>query len=405
MSAHLSFPPGFLWGTALSAHQTEGNNTESDWWAWEQSAAFSGREPSGQAVNHWELYETDFRLGRELGLSAQRLSIEWARIEPAADGWSAEALGHYRRVLGFLKQQGFRTFVTLHHFTNPRWLAQQGGWERPEVVGRFTGYVERVAGALGELVDFWNPINEPTVYTAYAYFYGLWPPQAHSAVRARRVFRNLMRAHRAAYHLLHRKFAGARVGTAHHVVAFEPARGRWLDCRLAAAAGWFHNEWFLQAVRDTLDFIGVNYYFRKRVGVRAGAWRQGFCDFFPAQGPQNDLGWEIYPEGLYHQLVRLKRFGLPVYITENGLADARDTRRPGFIRAHLRQVLRALAEGVEVRGYFHWSLLDNYEWHLGFAPRFGLIEVDYRTFERRLRPSARVYSAIVRANALPAETL
>jgi beta-glucosidase len=400
LSAAQSFPPGFLWGTAISAHQTEGNNIHSDWWAWEQGPRLTGREPSGRAANHWELYQSDFRLARDLGFNAQRISLEWARIEPAPDAWSSEALGHYRAVLEFLKQLGFTTFVTLHHFTNPLWLARWGGWETPAVVEHFVRYVEHVTRELGDLVDLWNPINEPTVYATYAYLIPLWPPQKSSLVGAWRVFRHMVQAHRAAYRTIHTIWPNAYVGTAHHMAAGEPARDHWLDRAAVGVGQWLYNDWFLEAVRTALDFVGINYYFRKRLRVRARAWRRAFCEELPAECPQTDLGWEIYPPGIYQQLVRAKPFRLPVYVTENGLADAADTQRAEFIRAHLAQVHRAIAEGVDVRGYFHWSLIDNYEWHHGFTPRFGLVEVDYGTFERRPRPSAYVYGTIARGNAL-----
>lgn len=401
-----AFPPGFLWGSAISAHQVEGHNVHSDWWAWENSAAFTGRDRSGEAARHWELYETDFRLAHELGLNAQRLSLEWARIEPQPGRWSEEAMAHYRAVLDFLRRLGLRVFVTLHHFTNPRWVAERGGWLNPAVVEWFRRYVARVAAELADRVDFWNPINEATVYATYAHMQGLWPPQGRSFWGGWRVLKHMAKAHRAAYRVLHQAAPRGLVGTAHHLVAFAPVRPRSrLDRALAAVLGRLNNDWFLDAVRGFADFIGVNYYHRRRVRFSARAGPPYMGEAGAHEGPTNDLGWEIYPRGLYQQLLSLRRFALPVYVTENGLADAADRQRADFIRAHLAEVLRAIAEGMDVRGYFHWSLIDNYEWHLGFTPRFGLVAVDYTTQERRVRPSAQVLAAVARANALREELL
>ena len=365
----------FLWGAATSAHQVEGNNTRNDWWAWERQTA--GVECSGRASDHYHQFKEDFALARNLGHNAHRLSLEWSRIEPERGQWCEQALRHYREVLEGLRRQNLKSFVTLHHFTNPLWLAEAGGWERRGSVELFANYVKMVVRSLGDLVDFWVTINEPVVYALEAYWHKRWPPQKRSAPAVWRVVRHMAAAHRRAYRIIHRAWVGARVGLAKHLIAYS-AKQTFRDY-------WF-NHYFFTLVGKKQDFIGVNYYLADQGKI--------------GDGPKSDIGWPIYPAGLTQVLLHMKRYKLPIYVTENGLADARDSRRADFIRDHLRAVEAAQAAGVDVRGYFYWSLLDNFEWDKGFAPRFGLVEVDYKTMERKVRPSAYVYRAIIEAARL-----
>jgi len=368
---HLScMEKSFLWGAATSAHQVEGNNTHNDWWAWEQQTA--GIKCSGRASDHYHRFKEDFALARSLGHNAHRLSLEWSRIEPERGQLYQPALAHYREVLEELKRQRLTSFVTLHHFTNPLWLAEAGGWERRESVELFANYVKMVVENLGDLVDFWVTINEPVVYALEAYWHKRWPPQKRSAPAVWQVVRHMAAAHRRAYQIIHRAWVGARVGLAKHLIAYS-AKQTFKDY-------WF-NHYFFTLVGEKQDFIGVNYYFADQDKLGGG--------------PKSDIGWPIYPAGLTQVLLYMKRYKLPIYITENGLADVRDSQRADFIRDHLRAVEAAQAQGVDVRGYLHWSLLDSFEWDKGFEPRFGLIEVDRATMERRIRPSAYVYKAII----------
>ncbi len=381
----------FLWGAATSAHQVEGNNVHNDWWEWEQKT--SGIEKSGQACDHYHRFKDDFLLAKGLGHNAHRLSLEWSRIEPERGEWNKGALNHYREVLEELKKQGFKTFVTLHHFTNPYWFAKKGGWTNSDSREEFMRYTKVVVESMGDLVDFWITINEPMVYATQSYWYGRWPPQKKSLFLMWRVIWNMAAAHRGAYRVIHRIHSNAQVGVAKHLVAFIPEKKRQLDDKFVMGLQdfWF-NHLFYRLIREKHDFIGVNYYFAvtKKVkmlsaSIRDMAWK----------GAVSDLGWSIRPEGLKYVLLHMKRYGLPVYVTENGLADAKDEKRADFIRDHLRAIEEAQKEGVDVRGYLHWSLLDNFEWDLGFGPRFGLVEIDYETMERKPRPSAYVYKAII----------
>ncbi len=381
----------FLYGAATSAHQVEGNNVHNDWWAWEKSKA--DIEDSGQAADHYNRFREDFALAKNLGHTAHRFSIEWSRIEPQEGVWNDSAIQHYREVLEELRELGMKSFVTLHHFTNPVWLAEKGGWMNSQTPELFARYARYVAQHLGDLVDFWVTINEPMVYATQSYWRHRWPPQEKNFFHMLSVIRNLARGHRRAYRALHQVSPGVPVGISKHLIAYLPEHIGHIDDRLVAKAeDWWFNHRFFSLTGNTHDFIGVNYYFTTKQRVRI--FKRQFASV-PWDGAKSDLGWPIRPEGLHHVLLHMKRYKKPIYITENGLADANDVLRADFIRDHLRAVEEAQHAGVDVRGYLHWSLLDNFEWSDGFHPRFGLIEVDYATLERRVRPSAYTYKAII----------
>lgn len=425
MPTDLVFPPGFLWGAAAAAHQVEGGNTKNDWWRWEQAPGHvAAGDCSGLACDHFRRYRDDFSLLAELGHTAHRLSVEWSRIEPRPGEFDPEAIAHYRDVLQALREHGLEPFVTLHHFTNPLWLADAGGWLRAEAVAAFERFVARVAAEYRDLVRYWITINEPTVYAFHSYHLGVWPPGRRSAAAALRVLRHLARAHLAAYRALKAANPDALVGVAHHLAVIDPARPASPADR-AVAALWRRLLWELyptafargapwparQATPPAEDFFGLNYYTRARVRFDP---RPGhlFGREVVLPAPRNTLGWELYPEGLERILLaqsarfrRQGRPGLPIVITENGVADVDDQLRPAFLVRHLAALHRALQRGAPVAGYLHWSSMDNFEWAHGFAPRFGLIAVDYATQERRPKPSAHLYAEIIRRNALSREML
>ncbi len=370
----------------------------------------TGHRRSGAACDHYRLYGHDFDLARELGHNAHRLSVEWSRIEPREGRFSGKELKHYLDVVLALKARNIEPVVTLHHFTNPLWFARSGRWEERGSVKRFLRYCEAVVELLAKHVRYWITINEPTVYISHSYILGLWPPQAQSYLKAVRVEENLSAAHIQAYRLIHRIYGRKRlpppdVGIAQNVTAFVPCRPVLKD-RLAAA---FRHKWYNLAFLDrimrakALDFIGLNYYSRQLVEL-AGSGPANFvfdvCKKKHHPVKKNSLGWDIYPKGLYDILLDLKRYRLPVMITENGICTGSDALRWEYIRGHLKSVHRAVARGVNVRGYLYWSLLDNFEWDKGFRPRFGLIEVDYRTQKRKIRGSARKFASVCASGIL-----
>lgn len=417
----LSFPRDFLWGTATAAHQVEGNNTNSDWWDWEAAGRVLGGQRSGLACDHYRRFEQDFALLEALDQNAHRLSVEWARIEPRPGEFDRAELAHYRAVLESLRKHGIEPVVTLHHFTNPRWLSARGGWANPEVVARFERYVDRVVEALGDLVRYWVTLNEPNIYALYGYIFGTWPPGIRSLPAAFRVLAHMVRAHGRAYHAIHRRAPDARVGIAHHWHPFDPYRERRLDRWTARLRHEVFNRAFARAVqtgvlrfplgrgepapeaRDSQDFFGLNYYSRDVVRF---SWRHPHLLFGvdePVEAPRTAFGWEIYPEGLTRSLLEVAAFGKPVLVTENGVSDRNDELRPAYLVSHLRALHRAMEQGAPVIGYLHWSALDNFEWLEGFTQRFGLIAVDFRTQERRVKPSGELYAAICRTGTVPTE--
>lgn len=403
----VKFPQNFLWGAATSAYQVEGNNVNSDWWQWEKKA---GKENSGAACRHYEFYEQDFELAKNLNHNAHRLSIEWSRIEPREGEFSDAELKHYLEVILSLRARNIEPVVTLHHFTNPVWLSEMGGWENRRSVTRFLRYCDFVTRSLARHVHYWITINEPTVYMSHAYIFGRWPPQARSFLKAKRVENNLLAAHIKAYRLIHQiyqelKLAAPSLGIAHHMQAFVPCTQGLRD-RLAA---YLRNKWYnfglldKIARRKAMDFIGFNYYSRQLVDLEK--WGIGNLLFdtcksnhYPVK--KNSLGWDIYPKGLHELLLQLRKYGLPVMITENGICTSDDNLRWEYIYAHLRNIHLAMEEGAVVAGYLYWSLMDNFEWDEGFSPRFGLIEVDYKDYRRTVRESAEKLARVAKANIL-----
>ncbi len=400
------FPHGFFWGAATSAYQVEGNNVNSDWWEWEQR---TGREHSGLACDHYQRYAQDFDLAKQLQHNAHRLSIEWSRIEPREGVFDQKELEHYRAVADALRQRGLEPFVTLHHFTNPAWFSRLGGWESRKAADYFVRYVQNVVKALGRSVSYWVTINEPLVYTYFSYIVGNWPPQVRSLIRAYRVAGNLAQAHIQAYRCIHACYrlaglAQPQVSIAQHMQAFVPCTSKLQDLWAAALRDRLFNFAFLNRLiaHRSLDYIGLNYYTRqlihlsrltlKNIATQACVRHQVL--------PTNSLGWEIYPQGLYELLMRLKDYALPVIILENGICAQDDAQRSSFIQQHLLRVKQALDQGVNIKGYFYWSLLDNFEWDKGFGPRFGLIAVDYSSGIRTIRQSARMFAEICRSNSL-----
>ena len=394
----IQFPAGFLLGAASAAHQVEGNNRNSDWWQQEQA----GKLPkSGEACDHYNRYDEDFGLAQQMGLNAMRISIEWARIEPVEGRWDGTAIEHYKKVLKSMKEHGLTRMVTLWHWTMPAWFAEKGGFEKKEGVEAFARYAWFVAQNLGTEVDLWVTINEPEVYASGAYWQGKWPPFKKSMVLTWQVLENLILAHKAAHKAIKEALGDVPVGIAKNNAYFEAYRkGNLIDRFAVYMADRMSNHYFLQKTQKHLDFIGLNYYFYNRLKFEGLGWKEMNRNFIKGQTTlddqltRSDMGWFLFPEGIYHLLKDLSVYKKPIYITENGLADAADSRRPKFLRETLSWVQKAVDEKVDVRGYFHWTLTDNYEWDWGFGPRFGLVEMDYETQKRTIRPSAGIFKEI-----------
>ncbi|MFH1522203.1 MAG: glycoside hydrolase family 1 protein [Patescibacteria group bacterium] len=399
----LKFPKNFLWGTSTSAYQVEGG-IKNDWSEWEndelriKNLKLKGLNPDNfvceKACDFYHLYEEDFDLAVRLNNNAVRFGIEWARIEPKEGKWNMDEIEHYRKVLQAAKKRNLKVVLTLWHWTNPIWIAKNGGWVNKKTVNYFTRYVELIVKELGEYVSFWITLNEPMVHILNGYITGKFPPNEKDLTRAKFVFSNLIKAHNKSYQIIHNKYPQARVSITKLVNYFEPARewcpNEWI---LAKIFHYFWNHKFLNKVKKQLDFIAFDYYFHDRI-----VW---YPPFIKNKNKEvTDMGWEIYPEGIYHVIKYLAKFNKPIYIMENGLADKNDIKRADFIINHLKYVHKAIKEGVDVRGYFYWSLLDNFEWAHGWEPKFGLYEMDRATLKRTARPSAGVYREICRSNLI-----
>ncbi|PJA94087.1 MAG: hypothetical protein CO132_00115 [Candidatus Kerfeldbacteria bacterium CG_4_9_14_3_um_filter_45_8] len=406
----LIFPDNFLWGTSTSAHQVEGGNKKNDWWAWEQKVGhIKTGETSGRATDHYHRFSDDFKLAKTLNQNAHRLSIEWSRIEPNEGEWDWDEVEHYREVLRCLKEDGIEVMVTLHHFTNPQWLAEKGGWLNRDTPQQFARYAEFIAEHLGEYVDLWCTINEPVIYGVMSYATGEWPPQEKNNWKMLKVIRAMAKAHRLAYGEIkaemHKQRRKAHVGIAKNMIDISSYNHRVIDYIYVRLSEYFWNELFYRWTKRSHDFLGVNYYFHQRVRRKRGGGFI-FVDVRKEEGRESsDLGWEVFAPGLFEILMNLKKYKLPIYITENGIATVNDDKRSRFIVAHTKEIYHAIQAGAKVKGYFHWSLLDNFEWDKGFEPRFGLVAINYGTLKRTIRDSAYVYARIAKENAISHDLL
>jgi beta-glucosidase len=397
----MTFPPGFLWGTASAAHQVEGGNTNCDSWLLEHVDGTIYAEPSGDACDHYRRYAEDIALLAALGFNAYRFSIEWARIEPEQGQFSLAQIDHYRRMLAACHEHGLKAVVTMHHFTSPRWIAARGGWESPETAKLFARYCDRAVDHLGDLIDTACTLNELNLgillqqqgflQSDEAILASPWRAAAARALgtdaekfssfpfcvrsRSRDV---LLEAHRLGGQAL-------RAGPGKFPV------GMTLALRdLQAVAGgeqgrdrirFEAEDIFLQAARAD-DFVGVQYYTLQRVGPN------GLLP--PAPGAKfTQMGYEFWPDGLESAIrYASAQARVPVIVTENGVATEDDSQRIVYVERALAGLARCLSDGIDVRGYFYWSMLDNFEWLFGYRPKFGLVAVDRKTQRRTLKPSA-----------------
>jgi beta-glucosidase len=425
MSAHeKTFPDDFTFGVATSAYQVEGG-IENDWAEWERAGRL--KEPHarcGRAVDHWNRYEEDYGLALDVGASAFRMSLEWARIEPERGRVDGGVLEAYRERLLRMKARGLRPVVTLHHFTHPTWFHRDTPWHLPQSVDAFRAYARACAPLLVGLDALLITLNEPMVLLLGGYLQGLMPPGSTSGAQTMAALANMVRAHVAAREELQAVLGRVELGISQNMLAFAPDRV-WhpLDRAIVRLGAQAYNHAFHEALvsgrlrvnmpgigsvredipgaRDSCEFIGMNYYTRAHLRFLTRAPFLSFEFRDRHRRGLTDIGWEYYPEGFGQMLRELKRYRLPVWVTENGVDDRGGERRPTYLHDHLGQVLTARAEGVDVRGYLYWSLLDNFEWLEGWGPRFGLYHVDFQTLERRATPACAYYREVATTRRLP----
>lgn len=399
-----------MWGASTAAHQVEGG-TVNQWSEWELAHATElartaakrlswlpswktvraeAQDPhnyvSGVGVDHYRRYEEDFDLLEDLHLNSFRFGIEWSRIEPKEGAWNLEAIRHYHRYIKSLKKRGIEPILNIWHWTMPTWFTAKGGFEKKSNLIYFDRFVQKIAEEYGDDIRYVITLNEPNVYASFSYLTGEWPPQIKKPLLFLKVYRNLARAHRRAYAILKQVEPAMQIGVAMAMSNNQPRRSRNpLSPITAAAANYGWNRWFLNRIRRQQDFIGVNYYFTN--------YFQGFAQNNPTT-PVNDLGWYMEPDGIFPLLMQTHaHYKKPIIITENGLADANDRYRRWWIEQTLVAMQRALSQGVDVRGYLHWSLLDNFEWAYGWWPKFGLVAVDREhNMKRTPRPSAKWFA-------------
>lgn len=386
-----SFPEPFVWGTATAAHQIEGGNVNNDWWAFEHDPASGCVDTSGDACDSFNRFPEDIALVAELGFTSYRFSLEWSRIEPEDGEFSRVALEHYRRMAATCRDHGITPVVTFHHFTHPRWLAAAGTWEALHAPDRFSRFCERVVAHLGDLIGMACTINEPNVVATMGWRHGIFPPRVRDRVRRGAVNDALIAAHRKAVEAIRSGPGDFPVGLTLSMTDFQvqPGGEEWLE-RIRRPS----EDVFLEATEGD-DYVGVQTYTRARLGPDGALGGEEGV-------PTTQMGYEVWPEALEATIRRAweKTGGLPVYVTENGIGTDDDALRIDYVKRALAGVGRCLADGIDVRGYYYWSLLDNFEWVLGYGPTFGLVAVDRRTFQRSPKPSAVWLGGVARANAL-----
>ncbi|RTK94392.1 glycoside hydrolase family 1 protein [Candidatus Saccharibacteria bacterium] len=405
------FPKNFYWGASTASHQVEGG-TVNQWTEWElahaselaktakqrlqhvvsdwDSIRSEAEDPnnyvSGKGINHYARYQEDFDLAKKINLSALRFSVEWSRIEPNEGEWDEVAIEHYREYIRQLRARGLEPFLNIWHWTMPNWFIEKGAFEKSSNLRYWRRFVQKIGDEYADELKYILTINEPNVYASFGYLTGEWPPQRKNFFTFGAVYYNLARAHRQAYKILRKKSPTLKIGLAPALANIQAKRpSNLIDVVAVWWMRYFWNWWFINRVKRSMDFVGFNYYFSDY--YRAGKLAN-------PEAPRSDLGWYMEPEGLHPLLVRTyAHYKKPIFITENGVADASDQYRQWWLEETTVAMERALSEGVDLRGYFHWSLLDNFEWKYGWWPKFGLIEVDRKQgMKRTIRPSAKWFA-------------
>jgi len=425
--ATFHFPEGFLWGTATSSHQVEGGNTNNNWYAWEnEPGRIIHGQKCGLACGWWGgRWKEDLENAARDGQNAHRLSIEWSRVQPAPDKWDQDALEYYRQMLKGMHKLGLKPMVTLHHFTDPLWIYEDGGWENDKTPEFFAEFVRKTVSTLEDLTDFWVTINEPEVYVTSGYIEGSFPPGKSDLNAAFIVLRNLLKGYAAAYKIIHELQPGALVGYAKNYRGFEPSRP-WFppDVWITKFTSGSFNDAFSNAlVKGKLkfalksemvpqavgppDFVGINYYTLDKVVFKPLAFKDVLHRrYFPHGSEMSENGFIAnVPRGMAAALKWAHQFKIPIYITENGVEDSKDSMRPSYTIQQLHEVWRAANFNWNVKGYFHWSQVDNFEWERAWTQRFGLWGLDVDSQRRIRRKSVDLYAAICKENAISSNTV
>ncbi|MBT4597649.1 glycoside hydrolase family 1 protein [bacterium] len=383
------FPKDFLWGVAHASHQVEGNSKGNDWGDWEQQG--KTKESSGWACDSWNRYPIDNKLAQELGCDAFRISFEWFRIEPKKGKFSKDGIEHYRKNLQDMKKRGLKRVVTLWHWTSPMWFVEDGGWHSEHSVEHFTSYCSKIIEELGDEIDMFITINEPRLPLNRGYLKGDFPPGKRNPKDFLKARKNMIKAHRECYDICKKKQPKIPVGITQFCNVFEYTNPKSFLWSFIKKMQRKYNWYFQDQIKDKQDFVGINYYFGMDISLLPP-----FAKMKNDEKKLTEMGWGVYPNGLFELLISAwGRYKKPVYIFENGISDEKDTRRAQYIKVHTEAVRDAIAQGANVKGYFYWSLLDNFEWLLGYSRKFGLCEIDKETMDRIPRKSYFEYQKLI----------
>ncbi|HVX58359.1 MAG TPA: glycoside hydrolase family 1 protein [Candidatus Saccharimonadales bacterium] len=420
------FPKDFMWGASTSAHQVEGN-TNNQWTRWEMAnadklaataeqrlhhmpfwhevkdrAQMPSTYISGKGIDHYNRYEEDFDLLKKLNLNAFRFGIEWARLEPEEGVWDEKEVEHYRDYIKAMRDRGIEPVLNIWHWTHPLWFEDMGAFKNKANLKHFDRFVSKLVNEYGSMVTYYITVNEPNTYTASSYLTvdllsGLsWPPGEKKITSAFKVYRNLVRAHRRAYKIIKAADSRARIGIAASLDNIQAKDPHDLPDEISTKImRYIWDWWFLRRIGKYQDFIGINYYFTD--------YYDGLFKKSNPSMPVSELGWYMEPEGLYPLLLRAwAHYKKPIIVSENGVADAHDEYRRWWIEETIVAMERAISQGVKIIGYFHWSLLDNFEWATGWLPKFGLVEVDRQHgMKRTIRPSAKWFAEKITKLTIP----
>lgn len=418
----LQFPEHFLWGTATAAHQIEGGNENTNWGEWEKNSShIKDRSNAEIAVDGWNRYKEDIRLMKDLGVNSYRFSLAWNKIEPEQGKINKAALRHYDDLINELLANHIKPMITLHHFTHPLWFDRLGAFEKEENIKFFVEFSKLVFARYHSRVKLWVTFNEPNVFVTSAYFNTSFPPGKADSKIGAEVLKNMLKAHVNVYQTLTefgmKDYERPQIGIATSIFQFEPARrwhlGDWAIARISSntfnesVLGFFRTGTmkfyvpfdidFSYADSDapnTLDFVGVNYY--SHYAYRFDTDFKKAANSLPVAGEEmTDMPYTIYTEGIYRAISDVSTLNKPIIITENGIADATDEKRAKYIKQSVYAVSKAVKDGCDVRGYYYWSLMDNFEWAEGYTQKFGLYEVNLQTQERKLRNGSKAFTEII----------
>ena len=420
----LNFPRGFIWGSTTSSHQVEGNNNNNNWFAWEKAGNIPNRQSSGAACEWWSgRWREDFDRAVEIGQNAFRLSLEWSRIQPNPDRWDEGVLDHYRQIIQGLHERGLKPFVTLHHFSEPLWFSELGGWQNELAINYYIKYVKKTVQTLKEYVNWWCTLNEPSYFATQAYLLGSFPPGKRNLLSVYNVMLNLIKGHAEAYSAIHRIQTFAKVGLAHHFNCLNPTN-RFSPFDQLAATTWNHlknciipqslengifrffgTRKYLKEALGTQDYFGLSYITSNNVAFSLRSREEMYikssfssdADLSPSKVIAND------PSSFFNALKWAKRFKLPIIITENGTEDPGNNFRNRYLIEHISMLWKAVNLNWKIIGYFHRSLVDSFEWNYGWSRPFGMWQLDRISQERRKRICAHLYSSICQENALSSE--